>query len=295
MVDPDKESGCAEPHTNSAERHRRYYYRDGLYMIVRLTWRCLTWPRQWWRSGDHNRRTANATVLLALGTLALAAVNLGMLVEMRRGGGQQHADTLAALGKTDDTILAIKTQGGLMREQLEQMRIAAAVTKDDSRAIVVDSITIDGPIEQKGTEIIFGLGCKFKNVGKTTALNVMMLGEIFTLDAPDRHPRSGQQELCDLLLGESKPAWFAKSIGPNEPPTECPQQRGFQVAAQTSKSREFIVAGCIDYGLIFGDKHKQTGFAYEISSDVPIDTDHLPITTEHLRLINSRDAANFQR
>jgi len=46
-------------------------------------WRLLISPRNWWRGGDHQRRTANATVLLALGTLVLAGVNMGMLIEMR--------------------------------------------------------------------------------------------------------------------------------------------------------------------------------------------------------------------
>jgi hypothetical protein len=39
-------------------------------------------------------------VLLALGTLALAAVNFGMLIEMRHSTDRQHTDTAAVIEET---------------------------------------------------------------------------------------------------------------------------------------------------------------------------------------------------
>jgi hypothetical protein len=83
----------------------------------------LGWPRRWWKGGDHSRRTANATALLAFGTLLLAGVNVFMLIEMRREAKQQHIDTIAAITKTDQTVAALTDQSKTMRGQLDEMRI----------------------------------------------------------------------------------------------------------------------------------------------------------------------------
>ena len=77
--------------------------------------------------------TAQATLALALGTVALAIVSLIALLvthadtrvlikQTRLASDQQHIDTLTALRKTDATITAMKTQADIMRGQLDQMR-----------------------------------------------------------------------------------------------------------------------------------------------------------------------------
>ena len=86
--------------------------------ILRSRWYILGWPFRWLRGGDF---TAKATALVAIGTIILAGINLGMLVEMRHAGQQQHKDTVAALSKTDETIAALKDQAKLSSNQIHVM------------------------------------------------------------------------------------------------------------------------------------------------------------------------------
>lgn len=177
MVDPDKEGGSAEPHQNSAEQPHGGYYKS-LHQAGTLIWYLLRWPRRWWRGGDHNRRTANATVLLTLGTLVLAAVNLGMLLEMRRGGDQQHMDTIAVLRKTDATIAALNEQAVVMRGQLDEMRATRRpwLTMD---ARVTENLYYN----VNGVNI--GLTFTLRNTGLTPATRAWIHPNIFVTEPGD--------------------------------------------------------------------------------------------------------------
>src|SRR6266404_4406004 len=101
--------------------------------IAPWLWHILQWPFRWLPGGD---LTAIATVLVAIGTIILAGVNLGMLVEMRHAGKEQRKDTVAALSKTDETIGAFRDQAKLLQDQIrvmeEQQRpwLDATVTAD---------------------------------------------------------------------------------------------------------------------------------------------------------------------
>lgn len=116
MIDPNEKHGCAEPKQNGATENNGADYRS-FRLVCGMIWKALVWPYRRWRGGDHHRRTANATAILAVATLFLALANVGMLVEMRRSGDQQHRDTLAAVGKTDETIKALHDQARIMSDQ----------------------------------------------------------------------------------------------------------------------------------------------------------------------------------
>jgi len=121
LINPGEKEGDGEPKQDDAEKDDGGGYQY-FFHVCRLIGQGLGWPYRWWRAGDHRRRTANATVLLAVVTLILALANLGMLNEMRRSGDQQHRDTLAAIGKTDDTLKALQDQTRIMGDQLSIMR-----------------------------------------------------------------------------------------------------------------------------------------------------------------------------
>jgi hypothetical protein len=55
--------------------------------------------------------------------------NRAIMWEAQRASGQQHADTLAALGKTETTITAMQTQASIMRGQLEEMKSSGEFAK----------------------------------------------------------------------------------------------------------------------------------------------------------------------
>lgn len=76
-----------------------------------------------------------AFALLAAGA-AIATVILthqdtrDLIIKAEQASNQQHADTLAALGKTDDTIGALRAQTDVMRDQLTEMRSAGVDMKN---------------------------------------------------------------------------------------------------------------------------------------------------------------------
>lgn len=117
------------------------------------------WTRKWWRGGD---RTANATVSLTLGTIILAAANLGMLIEMHFAAHRQHKDTVSALGKTEATIAALKYQGNTMNGQLQEMEVAR-------RPWVTADISFSQGATFSDRGVAFGLNFILRNIGLNPA------------------------------------------------------------------------------------------------------------------------------
>jgi hypothetical protein len=124
--------------------------------------------------------TAQATLALALGTVALAIVSLIALLvthadtrvlikQTRLASDQQHIDTLTALRKTDATITAMKTQADIMRGQLDQMR-------SEGRAWVSIEPFL-GNVTWNKDGVSINLKFTMKNTGKLPAfLLILMLG-----------------------------------------------------------------------------------------------------------------------
>jgi hypothetical protein len=118
-------------------------------------------PYRWWHGGDP---TANATAVLAVVTLSLVLVNVGMLFEMRRSGDQQHKDTISALAKTDTTIAALEAQAEVLRGQLDVMKTDSVIKKNDLAA----KMTM--VIERNITAGEFTITAHWTNNGKTDAI-----------------------------------------------------------------------------------------------------------------------------
>jgi hypothetical protein len=155
LVNPNEQHGSAEPHEGGADQPSSAD-NQRLDQIRLRIWRVANWPQQWWRGGNHSRRAANFTVLLALGTLALAGVNIGMLLAMRSGAEQQHIDTL------------------------ESNRISREAFTAVQRAFIV-SIAFNESKEDTPKENAFRFTPVFRNTGNTPAINV----SIFSVTARD--------------------------------------------------------------------------------------------------------------
>jgi hypothetical protein len=137
----------------------------GARRLGRIARRAREWPRKWSRGGD---RTANATVLLALGTVTLALVNFFMLIEMHFSAHKQHKDTISALHKTNDTITALKEQKATMQGQLDEMRA------EQRPWLFAPEISLQSPISRDTNGIRIPLRFKITNTGRLPARNVFI-------------------------------------------------------------------------------------------------------------------------
>ena len=90
---------------------------------------------------------SKATLVLALGTVALGIVSLvallvthadtrGLIKQTRIASDQQHTDTLTALGKTDATITAMKSQAEAAVKSAGAAETALKLTKEQQRPVI---------------------------------------------------------------------------------------------------------------------------------------------------------------
>lgn len=77
------------------------------FFLALLAWPFI-WLTGWWKTGKNDRRTANATALLAVGTLILAGVNVFMLDEMKRGEETTKRIAVATESATRNNAAAIE-------------------------------------------------------------------------------------------------------------------------------------------------------------------------------------------
>jgi len=288
LANPDHQRGNAEPHQYGAKQ-RNPNSKEHFGRIVRLIWHGFGWPYRYWRRGEHIRRTANFTVLLALGTLALALVNLGMLIEMRHGGDRQHEDTLAALGKTDATIAAMQGQSEIMRGQLNEMEIAR-------RPWVTADFGIAGPLEMQDGALTTTLGIILRNTGQTPAVRTQIAIDLFPVQAFD--PYNSVHTVCmqvDRALSHNN------AIGPNVFPNERKPTLTYTISIYREKMEEYykrvpvyqniaimpFVALCIGYKECGWDTFHHTSFILRYTTKEPIRDvkwEEMPINASDLDL-----------
>jgi hypothetical protein len=153
----------------------------------------LRGPLRWWRQADHQRRTANATALLAAGTILLAMFSVLTLVvthsdtarlieEARVASKQQHDDTLTALRKTDATIAAMQTQADIMRAA--------------QRPWVKVALQIAGPLTFTSEEARVLIAFVLTNAGNSPAINVDVNPEIALAIQPKQQYVAQMLEIC---------------------------------------------------------------------------------------------------
>lgn len=204
--------------------------------------------RKWWRGGDR---------LLALGTIILAAANLGMLVEMRFSNQQQHEDTIAALAKTDATIAAQNAQAKIMQGQLQEMEVA-------QRPWVTADITPsqDAIFNDQGAS--FGLQFFFRNTGRSPAWAFISIN---AFPLPENAARAELNTCASRVL---------TSMGMNVFPGErVPINIGFDIGMPSLNDMwnrnptmkpafyPFVVA-CIIYSSLSNSTPHHTPFMYQI-------------------------------
>jgi hypothetical protein len=155
------------------------------------------WWRFWQRWKDFHKLTAYATLFLALGTAALAIFSLVTLLvthadtrrlikEARIASKQQHTDTLTALGKTDATIAAMKSQAEIMQGQLDEMRT-------DRRAWVgplIGKLTDALKFNQEAQMVI-----SLQNTGREPATDVAYYFEATTPTTEDDRTGAMQRDI----------------------------------------------------------------------------------------------------
>jgi hypothetical protein len=156
-------------------------------------------PRPWWkfwqRWQDFHKLTAYATLLLALGTAALAIFSLVTLLvthadtrrlikEARIASNQQHTDTLTALGKTDATIAAMKESNRINRESYTYSQRAWV----SCNVVMADDLIFD----VNGASVT--LGCVFNNTGHSPALKALFQARVIVDVRWD--PQAEQNHVC---------------------------------------------------------------------------------------------------
>jgi hypothetical protein len=174
----------------------------------------------WQRWQDFHKLTAYATLLLALGTAALATVSLVTLLvthadtrrlikEARIASKQQHTDTLTALNKTDAQIAALQEQAKTMSNQLNLSRDEFAATQRPW--ISIDSMTPSAPLSfvNGGNYLAGTLDFVLTNSGRTPAVHVFpwvtpVLMTTFNLN----DVMSKTREFCEV----TRPAQFSGGI-----------------------------------------------------------------------------------
>jgi hypothetical protein len=156
----------------------------------------------WWRFwGDPEALTAKATLLLALGTVALAfftrqallvthADNKAIIAEARTTATQQHNDTLAALAKTDSTIAALNAQANVMRGQLNEMDIAR-------RPWVTANIAPTDQITTQDGSISISTLITLRNTGQTPAIRTNIHGEGFPIMTMITNHWTESERVCE--------------------------------------------------------------------------------------------------
>lgn len=105
--------------------------------------------------------------VVALGALVVSYLDTHeSLSEARSTAAEQHADTLAALAKTDAQIAALTEQTVTLRGQLEEMKTASAIWRREFTGVMqLDNVRANN--SPSGWLIT----SKWNNIGKTDVLN----------------------------------------------------------------------------------------------------------------------------
>jgi hypothetical protein len=104
-----QEQDAIEPQRNGSRRGCSCC--DCLRDIRRRLWRGIRWPLVWWRSVEHDRRTANATVILAFATLIIGLINLFQWIELRKSDELQLRAYVFARLMLDSNVVAGENYG----------------------------------------------------------------------------------------------------------------------------------------------------------------------------------------
>jgi hypothetical protein len=141
---------------------------------------------------DWTRRLAYTTGALAIATFIVACFSGWQAREMHSGADQQHRDTLAALGKTDATIVAMESQAAIMQGQLNEMEIAR-------RPWVTADIFITGEITLQEGSVTIPTLIALRNTGQTPATQTDITGEVFATFQPDMVAEN--KRICKSITG----------------------------------------------------------------------------------------------
>ena len=121
---------------------------------------------------------AFGTVALAIFTLVTLLVtprdNTAIIDEARTTATQQHNDTLGALTKTESTIAALKSQAGVLRDQLNEMMISR-------RAWVSADFAVVDQISMQDGSVPIHLRITMRNTGRSPANATNINTEAITL------------------------------------------------------------------------------------------------------------------
>jgi hypothetical protein len=111
--------------------------------------------------------TVGIAAVVALGALIVVyQTTREFLREARSTAAEQHADTLAALAKTDAQIAALTEQTNTLRGQLEEMKTASAIWRSEFTGVMqLDNVRANN--SPSGWLIT----SKWNNIGKTDVLN----------------------------------------------------------------------------------------------------------------------------
>jgi len=245
-------------------------------------------PRPWWkfwqRWQDLHKLTAYATLLLALGTAALAIFSLVTLLvthadtrrlikEARIASKQQHTDTLTALNKTDAQIAALQEQAKTMSNQLNLSRDEFAATQRPW--ISIDSMKPVAPLSfvNGGSDLVGTLNFVLTNSGRTLAVHVFPWVNPVLMTTFNMYDiMSKTTAFCEA----SRPSQFLGGIlAPPNKTVTYPGSMSYQISRKDIGAGTLIIGGreaikiyiggCIGYEFTFGERRRhQTGFIYEM-------------------------------
>jgi hypothetical protein len=254
-------------------------------------------PRPWWkfwqRWEDFHKVTAYATLLLALGTAALAIFSLVTLLvthadtrrlikEARIASKQQHTDTLTALNKTDVQIAALQEQAKTMSNQLNLGRDEFAATQRPW--ISIESMKAFAPLSfvNGGSDIVGSFNFVLTNSGRTPALHVFpWVNPALPTTGNLSEVLSKTTEFCEARRQSqfySTEGGISTESGILAPPNKTvtyPSAMSFQISRKDisagtllingRKAINIYIGGCISYEFTFGERRRhETGFIYKL-------------------------------
>jgi hypothetical protein len=246
------------------------------------------WDRalRWWRQADHQRRTANATALLASGTILLAMFSLltlfvthcdttRLIEDPRVASTQQHNDTLAALTKTTDVVS-------------ETHALADAAQKTANAAIQANQLTLNTFVAGQRPWVLYDdarptsplvigddrLSLEFtllvKNYGHSPAREVALIAKMIDFGFKNQIPYVERRKLCEPERGFAKQI-TGRTLAASDMTIPLSTIVGFSadefrkiINSTANKLLMPVIIGCIDYQSIFDNIHHQTPFELEV-------------------------------
>jgi hypothetical protein len=252
------------PEQRKAEDERRRFWN---------VWHYVRVPLQWWRQADPQRRTANATVLLAGGTILLAMFSLltlfvthrdtaRLISDARVASKQQHGDTLMALQKTDATVAAMQTQADIMRAA--------------QRPWVKVALEIAGPLTFTPEEARVAIAFVLMNTGNSPAVNVEVHPEVAQTIQPKQNFVAQMLEICRRVktIPDDINTLIGQTIFPGDTFTQImflPKRRAeiedaFSEFQNNPKNEYFTpeIVGCVSYRFAYQNGRHVTQFIGDV-------------------------------